>query len=88
MYKQWKSPILFVKNGLRLRKMTDELRESFQLQMIMKNSNFRMFYPNERITICQKVIFGFQYSLVRHRIISHVFNDVLAVLFCYLFRCY
>ncbi len=45
--------------------------------MNLKRMNFRMFYLNERIIVYPMVIYGFQFSLVHHRIDSHVFNDVI-----------
>jgi hypothetical protein len=53
-----------------------------------KNMNFRTFFQNKRITVYQKIIFGFQYFLDHLHINLHAFNDVLVVLLCYLFRCF
>jgi polycystin 1L2 len=55
----------------------------YQSRVNIKKKNSHMSCPNKRIIVYLKVIFGFQYFLVHHRINLHVYNDVLVVLFYY-----
>jgi hypothetical protein len=68
--------------------LVNRLNVFYPLQVILKKLNFLLYYPKVHIILYPMVIYGSQSFHYHYQINLHVFNDVLFVLFYFLFQCF